>query len=95
MPLYEYACDQCGVRTEVMQKVGAPPLLACPHCGGPVHKVLAPPALQFKGSGWYVTDYARRGNGSSGRTEGSTSTDTAASQAKGSEGSAGDGEKPT
>jgi len=65
MPLYEYACNSCGAHTEVMQKVGAPPLAACPSCGGPVQKVLAPPALQFKGSGWYVTDYGRGGNGSS------------------------------
>lgn len=66
MPLYEYACDSCGSHTEVMQRVGAPPLAACPQCGGPVQKVLAPPALQFKGSGWYITDYARRGNGANG-----------------------------
>jgi putative FmdB family regulatory protein len=64
MPLYEYACDSCGAHTEIMQRVGAPPLAACPTCGGPVHKVLAAPALQFKGSGWYVTDYGRGGNGS-------------------------------
>lgn len=69
MPLYEYACGSCGSHTEVMQRVGAPPLAACPQCGGPVQKVLAPPALQFKGSGWYVTDYARRGNGTNGGTE--------------------------
>ncbi|MCX7895628.1 MAG: hypothetical protein N2447_06725 [Thermoanaerobaculum sp.] len=69
MPLYEYACSQCGVHTEVMQRVDAPPLAACPSCGGPVRKVFAPPALQFKGSGWYITDYARAGNGSKRQEE--------------------------
>lgn len=83
MPLYEYACGSCGARTEVMQRVGAPPLLACPHCGGQVHKVLAPPALQFRGSGWYVTDYARKGNGSNGdsRTESTPASGATPSQA--------------
>lgn len=80
MPLYEYACKSCGAHTEVMQRVGAPPLASCPHCQGPVHKVLAPPALQFKGSGWYITDYARGGNGSS--------------KAKGSSEKEGDGKAP-
>ncbi|MGQ9496272.1 MAG: FmdB family zinc ribbon protein [Thermoanaerobaculaceae bacterium] len=63
MPLYEYACTSCGEHTEVVQKLHAAPLVACPRCGGAVRKVLAPPALQFKGSGWYVTDYGRGGNG--------------------------------
>lgn len=63
MPLYEYACTSCGEHTELVQKLHAAPLAACPHCGGAVRKVLAPPALQFRGSGWYVTDYGRGGNG--------------------------------
>lgn len=70
MPLYEYACTSCGERTEVVQKLHAAPLEACPHCGGAVQKVLAPPALQFKGSGWYVTDYGRGGNGRKAASQG-------------------------
>lgn len=61
MPLYEYECDTCGHRVEVIQKyVDAPPA-ACPKCGGPVHKLFSSPAIQFKGSGFYITDYARAG----------------------------------
>lgn len=93
MPLYEYACGSCGAHTEVMQRVGAPPLASCPHCGGPVHKVLAPPALHFKGTGWYVTDYGR-GNGSKAesRTAGKASGETSASS--GNDTSSGNGKKP-
>ena len=59
MPLYEYECTSCGERTEVLQRLGAasPP---CPHCGGTLEKLVSAPALQFKGTGWYVTDYAKR-----------------------------------
>lgn len=59
MPLYEYQCDDCGQRFEVMQKFSDPPLSTHEKCGGTVHRLLSAPALQFKGSGWYVTDYAR------------------------------------
>jgi putative FmdB family regulatory protein len=61
MPLYEYECESCGHRFERIQKVSDPPPAACPTCGGPVHKLMSSPAIQFKGSGWYVTDYARKG----------------------------------
>ena len=57
MPLYEYLCDNCGHRFEVIQKFSDPPLEQCPKCGGPVHKLQSAPAFQFKGTGWYVTDY--------------------------------------
>lgn len=60
MPLYEYRCSKCGSVFEVIQKVGEPPLKKCFKCGAAVQKVLSPPALQFKGSGWYVTDYAKK-----------------------------------
>ncbi len=60
MPLYEYKCKKCGATFEILQKVDAPPLTKCIHCQGSVKKVLSPPALQFKGSGWYVTDYASK-----------------------------------
>ena len=69
MPLYEYKCDNCGEVFEVMQKFSDEPLTAHPKCGGPVHRLLSAPALQFKGSGWYVTDYAKGGNGGSTKSE--------------------------
>lgn len=59
MPLYEYACGDCGRKTEVIQRVGEKPLRICPHCGGKLKKAISAPAVHFKGSGWYVTDYAR------------------------------------
>lgn len=61
MPLYEYQCDQCDHRFEVIQKFSDAPVETCPKCGGPVKKLLSSPAIQFKGSGWYITDYARAG----------------------------------
>ena len=60
MPLYEYQCDKCAHRFEVIQKYSDPPIEVCPKCGGHVSKLLSSPAIQFKGSGWYVTDYARK-----------------------------------
>lgn len=61
MPLYEYQCDACAHRFEVIQKFSDAPLETCPKCGGEVKKLLSSPAIQFKGSGWYITDYARAG----------------------------------
>jgi putative FmdB family regulatory protein len=58
VPLYEYQCTKCHRRTEKIESVSGPHLKKCPHCGGKVERLLAPPAIQFKGSGWYVTDYA-------------------------------------
>jgi putative FmdB family regulatory protein len=58
MPIYEYACDSCQRKTEAIQRVGEKPLRICPHCGGKLKKAFSAPAIQFKGSGWYVTDYA-------------------------------------
>ena len=66
MPLYEYQCDQCAHRFEVIQKFSDPPIEVCPRCGGQVRKLLSSPAIQFKGSGWYITDYARAGKSDSG-----------------------------
>jgi putative FmdB family regulatory protein len=60
MPLYEYECDDCGHRFEVIQKFSDGPIEKCPRCGGPVRKLQSAPAFQFKGSGWYITDYARK-----------------------------------
>ena len=60
MPLYEYQCEACGNRFEKIVKFSDPPLEACPACGGTVQKLLSSPAFQFKGSGWYITDYAKK-----------------------------------
>ncbi len=64
MPLYEYQCENCGERFETMQKFADAPLTEHEKCGGPVHRLISAPALQFKGSGWYITDYAKSGAGS-------------------------------
>ncbi|HEV2843587.1 MAG TPA: FmdB family zinc ribbon protein [Thermoanaerobaculia bacterium] len=68
MPIYEYECRSCGKRTELLQRMDDAPLAACPQCGGEVKKLVSAPAVQFKGSGWYVTDYAGKkgGSGASG-----------------------------
>ena len=58
MPLYEYACQKCGRHTDKIEPVAGPHLKKCPHCGGKVESVITAPAIKFKGSGWYVTDYA-------------------------------------
>ena len=61
MPLYEYRCESCQHQFEVIRKFSDAPLAVCPSCGaGPVVKLLSSPAFQFKGSGWYITDYARK-----------------------------------
>jgi putative FmdB family regulatory protein len=59
MPIYEYECRACGKRSEAMQRMADPPLTTCAECGGELKKLISSPAFQFKGSGWYVTDYAR------------------------------------
>lgn len=68
MPLYEYKCLKCGRHTEKIESVSGPHLNKCPHCGGKVESVLSAPAIQFKGAGWYVTDYAGKGKSDSGST---------------------------
>ena len=73
MPLYEYECQKCGKHVERIEKVDGPHLKKCPSCGGRVERLMSPPAIQFKGSGWYVTDYARGSSSASGKDETSTS----------------------
>lgn len=68
MPLYEYQCDACAHRFEVIQKYSDAPVEVCPKCGGAVKKLLSSPAIQFKGTGWYITDYAKSGKSESGGT---------------------------
>jgi len=60
MPLYEYQCKKCGHRFEKIQKFSDKMVKKCPDCGGPVEQMISAPAVQFKGSGWYVTDYAKK-----------------------------------
>ena len=71
MPIYEYRCQECGKTSELLQRMSDPPMAACPLCGGPVKKLISSPAVQFKGSGWYVTDYGSKKNdpGASGASK--------------------------
>ena len=72
MPIYEYECVQCRERVEVIQKLSDPPYSHCPKCGGDMKKLLSAPAIQFKGSGFYKTDYAssgKSGGSSTGKSE--------------------------
>jgi putative FmdB family regulatory protein len=89
MPLYEYQCDNCGERFEAMQKFADAPITLHETCGGPVRRLLSVPALQFKGSGFYINDYAKSGSSSAGNGEsnkksesGESSTGKEASGAK-------------
>ena len=67
MPLYEYACLKCGRHTDKIEPVAGPHLKKCPHCGGKVESVITAPAIKFKGSGWYVNDYAAKSNSGEGK----------------------------
>jgi putative FmdB family regulatory protein len=70
LPLYEYACLKCKRHTDKIENLNGPHLKKCPHCGGKVESVITAPAIQFKGSGWYVTDYGRKTTGGdSGKSE--------------------------
>ena len=76
MPLYEYQCESCNTRFERIQKFSDPLVDVCPACGkGPVRKLISSPAIQFKGSGWYITDYAKKSSTDGGST---TSAEAAA-----------------
>ena len=77
MPLYEYQCDACGERFEVIQKFSDSPPDTCTKCGkGPVTRLMSSPAIQFKGSGWYITDYAQKGKSSGDDKSGDTKKDS-------------------
>jgi putative FmdB family regulatory protein len=76
LPLYEYRCLKCKRHTEKIENVNGPHLRKCPHCGGKMESVITAPAIQFKGSGWYVTDYAKKSSGGdSGKSEKSETTE--------------------
>lgn len=88
MPLYDYQCKKCGHRFEKIQKFSDPEIKKCPECGGEVERLISAPAVQFKGSGWYVTDYAKKSSGapSSGSTDKpAAKSDSSESTAKKSE----------
>jgi putative FmdB family regulatory protein len=80
VPLYEYQCKKCRHKFEKIQQFSDAPVKKCPKCGGPVEQLLSAPAVQFKGSGWYVTDYARRGG--SDKSKGSDSESSSSSSDK-------------
>ena len=98
MPIYEYQCLTCGKKSELLQRMSDPPMAACPECGGEVKKLISSPAVQFKGSGWYVTDYGSKkgapsGGGKSeagGKSEGSGKSDGGGKAEGGGEGKGAD-----
>lgn len=75
MPIYEYSCQKCGARLEVMQKITDKPLKRCKSCGGKLEKEWSTSSFQLKGSGWYVTDYAAKKPGA-GEKESSTKSES-------------------
>ena len=77
MPLYEYECDACGHRFEVIQKFSDPLADTCPRCTGAVRKLFSSPAIQFKGSGFYITDYPKGETGSAPKSDGGKSDNAA------------------
>ncbi len=82
MPLYEYRCTKCRHRFEKIEKVSGPHARKCPKCGGVVEQLMAAPAIQFKGSGWYVTDYARKTSGADSAKSGEPGEKPAAKETK-------------
>lgn len=85
MPIYEYQCTKCNERTEVIQKFTDPPYSVCDKCGGDVRKLMSAPAIQFKGSGFYKTDYASTPSKSetkSSETKTESSTESKSSETK-------------
>jgi putative FmdB family regulatory protein len=82
MPLYEYECKKCHHRFERIQTFAAPHTKKCPKCGGPIEQMISAPAVQFKGSGWYVTDYAKKSSGGSASSSDSTSKSESKSESK-------------
>ena len=86
MPLYEFECDACGERFEIIQKFSDPTPDVCEKCGkGPVRKLMSSPAIQFKGSGFYITDYAQKGKSESGSSGSKGKSDAGKSDGGGSD----------
>ena len=85
MPLYEYECEaENGRRFEIIQKFSDEPLTVCPSCGGPVRKLISSPAIQFKGSGFYITDYVKKSGVDAGKESKSGSTSSSSSDSSAS-----------
>src|SRR6202171_3037209 len=82
MPNYEYLCKNCGHRFEQIRKFSDKQLRKCPECGGVIEQVISAPAVQFKGSGWYVTDYAKKGAGPAGSSSSTSEGDSGTKEAK-------------
>ncbi len=82
MPNYEYLCKKCGHSFEQIRKFSDRQLRKCPECGGVIEQVISAPAVQFKGSGWYVTDYAKKGAASAGSSSSSSENESSAKEAK-------------
>ena len=82
MPIYEYVCGSCKKKTEVIQGMNDPRLKVCPHCGGKLTKAFSAPAIQFKGSGFYTTDYARGTNAGKSGESPKTSAESKSSESK-------------
>jgi putative FmdB family regulatory protein len=99
MPLYEYQCKKCGHRFEKIQKFSDKMVKKCPECGGPVEQMISAPAVQFKGSGWYVTDYAKKSSspgsggdsGSKDKKDDKSKSDTGSKESSTKEGSSKEG----
>jgi putative FmdB family regulatory protein len=93
VPLYEYKCLKCGRLTEKIENVGGPYLKKCPHCGGKVEAVITAPSIQFKGGGWYVTDYGGKSTDGGSKTEkpAGETKETAAKESSAKESSAKEG----
>ncbi len=77
MPLYEYKCEKCGKRVENLQRVSDPPYSTCPNCGGDMKKQFSSPAIQFKGAGFYKTDYPSRTSSATGESKSESKSDSA------------------
>src|SRR5579863_8027515 len=82
VPLYEYKCLKCAKKTEKIESVAGPHLKKCPHCGGKVERLQSAPAIQFKGSGWYVTDYAGKSSAKESAKDAGASDSAASSEKK-------------
>lgn len=88
MPIYEYKCDGCGKELEVMQRITEEPLRSCPSCGGVMQRLISNTSFILKGTGWYATDYARKGSSapaSSSSSESKSEKDSSSSSSKGTE----------
>ena len=95
MPIYEYQCGACGHRFERIQKFSDPAQSECPNCGQPVERLVSAPAIQFKGSGWYITDYAKKSSPDSAGKSSSKSPAKPAAEACSGEAPKGKPDKPS